>query len=205
MQFPNDKLIIFAKAPIPGQVKKRLIPTLGANGAARLHQEMLEQKLLMAHDNQIAPLELYCWPDRYHPYFQEIQSRYPMQLHSQQGADLGERMADAMQRSINGQGSTVLIGTDSPPLDSTYLTQAFQTLQDGVEAVIGPAEDGGYILIGLSRFDRHIFDSIKWGNDEVYVQTLSKLIRLGYKYVELDTLWDVDRPEDLERLGDFYN
>jgi rSAM/selenodomain-associated transferase 1 len=203
--FPNDKLIIFAKAPIPGQVKKRLIPVLGEQGAAKLHQEMLEQKLRLARDNMIAPVDLYCWPDANHPHFLDIQSRYQLQLHAQQGGHLGERMADAMLKSISEQSHAVLIGTDSPPLDKDYIVKAFQELKNGADAVIGPAEDGGYILIGLSRFDKQIFEDIKWGGEKVYSQTISKLEQLGYNYVELVTLWDVDRPNDLERLGDFYN
>ncbi len=205
MQFPDDRLIIFAKAPIPGQVKKRLMPVLGAMGSAKLHQEMLEQKLRLTHDHQIAPTELHCWPDKLHPYFQEAQIRYALQLHDQQGEDLGQRMAHSMQRSIDRHRNVVLIGTDSPPLDSSYLTHAFQTLQDGANAVIGPAQDGGYILIGLSRFDADIFAEIEWGGRDVCNQTISRLERLSYNHVVLDTLWDVDRPEDLERLGDYYN
>ncbi len=204
MLFPDDKLLIFAKAPIPGQVKKRLIPALGAKGAARLHQEMLKQKLRMANDNQIAQLELHCWPDKHHPYFQEVQSRYSLQLHNQKGGNLGERMAHAMQQSITQHSNTILIGTDSPPLDSDYLIQAFKALQSGADAVIGPAEDGGYILIGLSRFNSEIFQGIKWGGKTVCRQTISICNNIDFDWVELDTLWDVDRPEDLERLGDSY-
>ncbi len=203
MLFPKDKLIVFAKAPIPGQVKKRLIPALGAENAAKLHQEMLEKKLRTVNDNKITHLELYCWPDKHHPYFQEIQSRYSLQLYSQQGADLGERMANAMRRSITEQGNAVLIGTDSPPLDNAYLIQAFQALQDGADAVVGPAEDGGYILLGLSRFDNAIFKDIDWGEKTVFNQTALHLTQLDFNWVELETLWDVDRPEDLERVGIF--
>ncbi len=205
MLFPGDKLVVFAKAPIPGQVKKRLIPALGAEGTARLHQEMLEQKLRIAHDHYIADVELYCWPDTRHPYFQHAQSRYRIQLHPQQGDDLGERMANAMQGYVKDNHNTVLIGTDCPPLDGAYITQAFHALQAGADAVIGPAEDGGYILIGLSRFNSRIFKDIHWGGKDVLSQTLSRLKQLNLDYVVLDTLWDVDRPEDLVRLGDFYN
>ena len=205
MLFPNDKLIIFAKAPIPGQVKRRLVTALGADGAAKLHQEMLEQKLRLAHENMVAPVELYCWPDKEHHHFQEIQARYSLELHTQIGSDLGERMANAMQQSINEHSNAVLIGTDCPPLDKAYLIQAFQALHDGADAVVGPAEDGGYILIGLSRYDNAIFDKIEWGGKEVFSQTASRFSQLGFNWVELETLWDVDRPEDLERLGNFYN
>jgi uncharacterized protein len=205
MLFPDGKLIIFSKAPISGQVKRRLIPVLGADAAAKLHQEMLEQKLRMTLEQRIAPVELYCWPHQHHPYLQDIPSRYSLTLHSQQGSDLGERMAAAIQRSISEQHHVVLIGTDCPPLDRAYLIQAFQALQDGADAVIGPAEDGGYILIGLSRFDRGIFENIEWGTGAVCSQTVTRLKQLDFSYVELNTLWDVDRPEDLERLGKFYD
>jgi len=205
MLFPNDKLIIFSKAPIPGQVKRRLIPALGPDGAAKLHQEMLEQKLRLAHDEKIAPTEIYCWPDKHHQHFQNIQTIYKMQLHSQQGSNLGERMADALERSINENSNAVLIGTDCPPLNQAYLTQAFQTMRDGADAVIGPAKDGGYILIGLSRFDNAIFDDIAWGEQSVFSQTSTKLKQLDFEWTALETLWDVDRPEDLKLLGDFYN
>ncbi len=205
MLFPDGKLIIFSKAPIPGRVKKRLIPILGAEGAAELHQEMLEQKLCMAHDKRIAVTDLYCYPDRNYPYFQQLTSRFALELHNQSGADLGERMVDALQRSVSKHSYAVLIGTDSPPLDSAYLTQAFQALEDGADAVIGPAMDGGYILIGLRRFDRTIFEDIDWGGEEVFSQTSQRLTQLGFDWVELETLWDVDRPEDLERLERFFN
>jgi rSAM/selenodomain-associated transferase 1 len=205
MLFPNDKLIIFAKAPIPGQVKKRLIPALGKKGATKLHQEMLEQKLRLTHDNNIAPVELHCWPDTDHSHFQEIQARYPLKLQHQRGSNLGERMAHAIQQTTKENCNAVLIGTDCPPLDRSYLIQAFQVLQDGAEAVIGPAEDGGYILIGLRRFNNDIFQDIEWGSDRVLSQTKSKLKQLSINHIELDTLWDVDRPEDLIRLGEYYN
>ena len=205
MLFPDGKLIIFSKAPISGRVKRRLIPVIGADAAARLHQEMLEQKLRMTHEQRIAPVELYCWPHKLHPYFRDLPSRYSLTLHNQQGIDLGERMATAVQRSIGEHNHTVLIGTDCPDLDRAYLMQAFQALQDGADAVIGPAEDGGYILIGLSRFNRSVFENIEWGTEAVYSQTVTRLKQLDFSYVELNTLWDVDRPEDLERLGKFYD
>lgn len=201
MLFPSDKLIIFAKAPIPGEAKKRLIPVLGEVGAAELHQKMLEQKLRLIQENSIAPVELHCWPDKSHPYFLDIEARYSLQLHNQQGDNLGERMAHAMQHAIDKHSSTVLIGSDSPPLDREYLITAFQQLHSGADAVIGPAEDGGYVLIGLSHFHSEIFHGIEWSSNKVYQQTQSKFEQLNLNHVKLNTLWDVDRPDDLERLG----
>lgn len=180
-----------------------MIPALGEEKATKLHQDMLEQKLLMAHDHQIASIDLYCYPERDHPYFQQLPSKYAVELHNQTGVDLGERMADAMQRSINKHSNAVLIGTDSPPLDSTYITKAFQALKDGADAVIGPAEDGGYILIGLSRFNNVIFNNIVWGEKDVFKRTIARFSQLGFEWFELETLWDVDTPDDLIRYNKY--
>jgi uncharacterized protein len=203
MLFFDSKLIIFSKAPIPGQVNTRLIPVLGADGAAKLHQDMLEQKLRMTHDKQIAPIELYCWPDKHHPYFQQISSRFTLKLHSQTGADLGKRMASALQQALSNYRQAVIIGTDCPPLDQQYLTEAFQALTQGADAVIGPASDGGYVLLGLSRFDQTIFEGIDWGKESVFSQTIARLRQLEFNYVELTTLWDVDTPDDLIRYNQY--
>jgi glycosyltransferase A (GT-A) superfamily protein (DUF2064 family) len=112
-------------------------------------------------------------------------------------------MAHAMQQVIEEHSSAVLIGSDSPPLDKEYLIAAFQKLHSGADAVIGPAEDGGYVLIGLNHFHSEIFHGIEWGSNKVYQQTKSKFILLNLDYAKLDTLWDVDRPEDLERLKSY--
>lgn len=203
MLFPEAKLIVFSKAPAPGQVKTRLIPALGEDGAARLHQDMLEQKLRLVTENQIAAIDLYCSPDLHHPYFQEIASRFNIDLHTQIGDDLGERMANAMQTTLSTHSLAMIIGTDCPPLDRIYLRDAFQALADGSDAVVGPATDGGYVLLGLRRFDNMLFTGIDWGTNMVYRQTKTRLEQLGFPHVELDTLWDIDRPEDLVLYRDW--
>ncbi len=199
MLFPDGKLIIFSKAPVPGKVKTRLISELGADGAARLHQDMLEQKLRLATDNQIASVALFCSPNKEHPNFQQLQSRFVLELNSQAGDDLGKRMANAMQQALANHKQAVIIGTDCPPLDHLYLIEAFRALDQGADAVIGPASDGGYVLLGLSHFSKKIFEDIDWGGEKVFSQTITKLRQLGLNYVELKTLWDVDRPGDLIR------
>jgi hypothetical protein len=94
----------------------------------------------------------------------------------------------------------VLVGTDCPALTADYLAQAFALLDGGADAVVGPAEDGGYILIGLRRTDKRLFDGVAWGTASVLDETRARLAALGWSWQELETLWDVDRPEDLERL-----
>lgn len=199
MLFSSGKLIILSKAPIPGQVNTRLIPVLGEEGAAKLHQEMLEHKLQLACDQPIAAVDLYCYPNRTHPYFQQLASRFRLVLHNQTGADIGARMANAMQHALSNHRQAVLIGTDCPPLDRPYLIEAFQALAQGADAVIGPASDGGYILLGLTRFEQTIFDGMDWGQESVCAQTITRLRQLQVNYVELTTLWDVDGPADLIR------
>jgi uncharacterized protein len=196
-QFPDARLIIFAKAPEPGQVKTRLIPALGMEGAADLYREMLGQKLQMLSGNRIARTDLYCSPDRRHPFFQQAASSYDLELHSQTGNDLGERMSNALQKTLENNTLAVIIGSDCPPLDLAYLHSAFHALEQGAEAVIGPATDGGYVLLGLRRFEPAIFTDIAWGTDSVLARTRDRLQMLGFSWVELDTLWDLDRPEDL--------
>ncbi len=198
MPLTNSKLIIFSKAPDPGQVKTRLIPALGETGAAQLHQEMLEQKLRLMTETEIATVELHCAPDRQHPYFRQIASSFNLELYTQTGEDLGERMANALQAALGTHSQAVIIGTDSPPLDLAYVTQAFQALQDGADVVIGPAADGGYVLLGLNHYSSGLFTNIDWGTNRVCNQTRARLHQLGFTHVELDTLWDVDRPEDLD-------
>ena len=188
---------------MPGQVNTRLIPALGEVGAAKLHRNMLEQKLQLATDNKIASVDLYCSPDKDHPYFRQILSRFSIDLHIQVGTDLGERMAHALQQALSNHRQAVLIGTDCPPLDHLYMIEAFQALAEGADAVIGPAIDGGYILLGLSRFSHRIFEDIDWGEKSVFSQTISRLRQLAFSYVELKTLWDVDHPEDLIRYKEY--
>ena len=94
----------------------------------------------------------------------------------------------------------ILIGSDCPALRARHLRHADQALRDGADAVFVPCEDGGYALIGLNRVDRRLFDGIAWGGDAVMAETRRRLAALGWQWRELETLWDVDRPEDYERL-----
>jgi len=171
---------------------------MGKTGSAQLHQDMLEQKLKLVTENRIAVVELHCPPDQQHPYFQQAASRFNLELHTQVGDDLGERMANALQDALNTHSQAVIIGTDCPPLDQEYLVSAFQALENGSDAVIGPAADGGYVLLGLRQFHSILFTDMDWGTDTVLNHTKAKLHQLGFTYVELNTLWDVDRPDDLD-------
>lgn len=199
MYFPDARILIFAKAPAPGRVKTRLIPALGAQGAADLSARLLEDTVSRFAAAGLAPIELWCAPDPGADPFPELASRYGLWLYRQQGADLGERMRNAADGALERSSAVVLVGTDCPLLDATYLEQALALLE-GNDAALGSAEDGGYVLLGLKQPASSLFSDMPWGSGRVTSITRERMQALGWKWVELPTLWDLDRPEDLQRL-----
>jgi len=186
-------LQIFAKAPIYGQVKTRLIPKNGAKGATDLHKQFV--RLSLHKFSRLFNVQLWCAPDESHPFFQTCQQEFAISLHRQQGIGLGERMANA----LNSNQPTVLIGSDCPILSPKIIFDAFAALEKDYSVVLSPAEDGGYVLIGMRQLIPEIFTNMPWGTSEVFPITKQRLNALGIKWYQLPTLWDVDRPEDLER------
>ena len=200
LKFPEARLIVFAKAPVPHQVKTRLIPHLGVEGATQLHQQLAWQSISTAAAAQLCPVQLWCAPAIEHPFFQSCQDHFAVTLHQQQGDDLGARMAEAFKETLQDCRYAVIIGTDCPALTRHDLDQALTALREGYDAVIGPAEDGGYVLLGLRLFNASLFENIGWGSAEVLRITRERLAQLHWRCHELTTQWDVDRPEDIERL-----
>jgi len=200
MQFPRAQILIFAKAPEAGKVKTRLIPVLGAEGAADLYRRLLRSTVQWIVAAEIAPLICCCAPDAAHPEFQQLAREQGIRLETQVGADLGERMAQAASCQLASGGPLLLIGGDCPALQAGHLLQALDWLKGGCDAVIGPAEDGGYVLLGLNKSGPALFQGIAWGSDSVLDETRRRLRQLGWQWRELELLWDLDRPADLERL-----
>ncbi|MDX1595207.1 MAG: TIGR04282 family arsenosugar biosynthesis glycosyltransferase, partial [Gammaproteobacteria bacterium] len=194
-----DRLLVFARAPVAGAVKTRLQPALGAAGAAALHRRLLERTVATACAAGVAPVELWCAPDRSHPAFAELAGRGDVTLRNQPSGDLGRRMHDALHDVLDGAGRAVLVGCDCPALTGDDLRAAFAAL-DAHDVVLGPAEDGGYVLVGARRVARPLFDGVEWGGPRVLRQTRARLVALGWRWHELRTFWDVDRPADLPRL-----
>ncbi len=197
------RLIVFARAPVPGAAKTRLIPALGAAGAARLHRRLVTHALAAACAAAPGRVELWCAPNARHPFFAECARRFGVALFAQRGADLGERMHAAMLAggSASGPGAcSVLIGSDIPDLSPDYLRDAIASLERH-QVVLGPAEDGGYVLIGLQRPAPRLFAGIAWGGPTVLAVTRERIATLRLSCFELPALWDLDRPEDLARLG----
>jgi hypothetical protein len=182
-------IIVFAKAPVPGHAKTRLIPRLGAWGAARLQVRLTVAALRTARAARCGPVELHVTARH---------ASFKCDVHLQRGADLGERMQRAFASALRRHRPVILIGTDCPALRPADLRRATRWLRGGCDAVLAPAEDGGYALIGMKRILPRIFERIPWGEAGVYAATAERLA--GRRWRALRTVWDVDRPEDLDRL-----
>ena len=192
-------VIVFAKAPVAGRAKTRLIPALGAQGAAELAERMMHDTLAQAVAAALGPVELCVTPDRAHPSFAAAVHRHGVALTDQGDGDLGQRMSRALERVLRRQRHALLIGTDAPALDANYLRAAAQALQSS-DAVFGPAADGGYTLVGLNQPRPELFTGMRWSHDQVMAHTRLRLTQAGLRHVELPVLHDVDEPADLVHL-----
>lgn len=199
MKTDDCVLIIFTKAPVPGRVNTRLIPALGEDVAKELYLELLRRTLATAASSDINNVRLYCTPDIDHPQLVELAKEFGMSLHPQRGRNLGERMDNALHGILRDQKAAVLAGCDIPELGTEDLAAACEQLCSGRDAVLGPAEDGGFYLIGLSRECRGLFENIEWGQGDVLAEMRRRLQRLGMNVFELPEHWDVDRPRDVAR------
>ncbi|MGE3150716.1 MAG: TIGR04282 family arsenosugar biosynthesis glycosyltransferase [Pseudorhodoplanes sp.] len=189
---------VFAKAPVAGFAKTRLIPVLGPQGAADLQRLLIDLTLRLVHDSPLRPISLWCAPDRSHDLFHRMEEKYGLDLHGQAGEDLGSRMLQAFE-VLTRDRPLILIGTDCPALMPAHLVLCAQALRDGADAAFVPAEDGGYALIGLRKAVPQLFDSISWGTGSVMEQTRRRLQSLQLRHFETEALWDVDTPADYER------
>ena len=204
MQFPDARILFFAKAPVAGQGKTRLAPLLGAQGAADLHTACVRHTVAErcnARLARLAPVILYTTPGTSHPLFAELADRHPVAVRPQHGADLGERMRNAARDCLEEAGAVLLTGTDAPALRNEELLAALQALHGGADVVMTPAEDGGYVLLGLRGDHPGLFSAMPWGGAQVAAMTRARCAAAGLQLVELPVCWDVDRPEDLERLA----
>ena len=190
---------MFAKAPVPGEVKTRLAAILGAYGAAALHSGLVRHALATALAVRAGEVELCCAPDTSHPFFARCAAQFGVPLAPQRGADLGSRMREAIERALASGAVSIVIGCDCAALKAVHLRAAADALARH-DAVIIPAEDGGYVLIGLAVAIPAIFEGIDWGTPAVLRQTRERLGASKVTFVELPALWDVDRPEDYARL-----
>lgn len=193
-------VLIFAKAPRPGRVKTRLIPALGELGATRLYSELLRRQIEWISRQTPYAIELWVTPEEKHPLFQELSSEFVFSISLQEGGDLGERMGHAAEQSLQRHRRVLLLGVDCPALTAAHLRQAVSWLESGSDAVLGPAQDGGYVLLGLNGHHQALFEGHAWGGDDVAQTTRDAMTRIGWMWRELPALWDLDRPDDLAQF-----
>lgn len=193
------RIVIFAKAPIPGYAKTRLIAALGPEGAATLAKKMLLHTVAVARQAAVGPVELCVSPDPEHDCLRALAVGSDVIWSRQSEGDLGMRMATAVQRTLASGENILCIGTDCVELKASHLQKAAIALHQD-SAVIAPALDGGYVLLGLSEFDPNIFKDMVWSTDSVFKETMARIARLNWRVTQLETLRDIDEPEDLHYL-----
>ena len=187
-------VMVLAKAPAPGFAKTRLAPVLGDDGAAALQERLTAHAVATACAACVGPVTLWATPDIAHASFGRLAQRHSIALAVQPDGDLGTRMLAALKAA---DAPALVIGADCPALTQRHLHVSARHLQNGIDAILIPADDGGYVLIGMRRPQPALFAKMAWSTRTVAAETRRRLARLGLSWREPARLWDVDRPEDL--------
>ncbi|MFN8736670.1 MAG: TIGR04282 family arsenosugar biosynthesis glycosyltransferase [Betaproteobacteria bacterium] len=192
-------IAVLARAPVAGAAKTRLSPLLGAAGAARLQARLLEATLAKAVALPDARVTLWVAGDAAHPSVVAAAQHHGVTVLPQQGADLGARMAHAAAHALAAPGvaAALVIGTDCPALRTAHLEQAAAALARH-PVVLVPAEDGGYVLLGLRAPQPALFEGVAWGGPQVLAATRQRIAAAGLRHVELPALPDLDTPADYQ-------
>lgn len=189
-------LMVFIKNPERGQVKTRLAIDLGDDKALEVYHKLLEQ-------TRNVSLSVKCSKQLWYASFVDQNDEWPEVFFTkkqQEGSDLGERMKMAFETAFAEDfGKVVIIGGDCPQLDGSTLEEAFARLDD-FPVVVGPANDGGYYLLGMNRF-YNLFDGIEWSTTSVLNDSIKKMRQLGLKYFKLPELIDLDTIDDYKKLS----
>ncbi|HAX20903.1 MAG TPA: glycosyltransferase [Hydrogenophaga sp.] len=193
------RIVIFAKAPVAGLAKTRLIPALGAQGAALLATALLDHAVAQALASGVGPVELCVTPAPADPLWSGLALQATLTWSDQGDGDLGERMARAAQRVLDAGEPVLLMGTDCPDLTAGRIREAAASLI-AADATLVPAFDGGYVLLGLNHFDASLFAGIAWSTATVAQETRRRVEQLGWSLQNLPTLHDIDEPADLRWL-----
>ena len=191
----HNQLVVFARPPVPGKVKTRLAREVGDDKAAQIYRELLDHAFQMIES---LPKDIKCaiaWDN-------SNNNRAEYTKHHrwiQPSGNLGEKMSWAISHSIEkGAGKAMIIGTDCPTITLSTITDAFQTL-DNAEVVLGPAEDGGYYLVGAKQVIPALFPDLQWGTNLVLQETIKSLENAGISYSLLDLKYDIDTWDDWKR------
>jgi len=189
-------LLQFSRSPERGRVKTRMIPHLSPAEACDLHCDLTLWTCRRLLEAALGDVEMAVAGDAAHPLFDRCRDLGVKRVSAQRGSDLGERMYNAIREGLASHDGVILVGSDCPGIDAAYLGRAAAALQ-GSDMVLGPATDGGYVLIGARTITAAIFRGIPWGTGEVFARTRDTLQRLGFNWTELPPLTDIDRPQDL--------
>ncbi len=192
------RLMIFAKGPVPGRVKTRLAGRWGGYGACRVYKQLLGRTAQVAFAVPDCSREIRFAGS--HPYLRALARRYRMGLRPQSPGDLGQRMAGALREASGAGELGVIVGGDCATLAPEMIDRAFRELESGADLVLGPALDGGYLLIGARRSPAALMRGVEWGSERVLAQTLRRARRLKLSVALLEPLMDVDRPADVKHL-----
>ena len=190
-------LLLFAKSPIAGQVKTRLLPTCTATQAAEIAKILMEESIRKATSFWNGPVLLCIWPNQDDKFVQLMASRYAISVVSQAEGDLGEKMLAAF--GCHGYPAAIM-GCDAPQVADAALSETFTHLLVG-DNVLGGSEDGGYYLIGLANACPFLFENIKWGSDSVLQATLRRAQLHSLEFIRLPELNDVDTWEDVLQVA----
>ncbi|MBO0759172.1 MAG: TIGR04282 family arsenosugar biosynthesis glycosyltransferase [Bradyrhizobiaceae bacterium] len=191
-----EPIAIAVLSKAPGSAKTRLRPVLGAEGAAALQTRLIARTLETALAAGTGPVTLWAAPDETHPAFRTLVLRPGLALARQPEGDLGRRMEVALASAC----PALVIGTDCPALAPNHLRDAAEVLRSGIDVVLIPVDDGGYALIGARNPHSQLFTDMAWGTATIMADTRRRMTDLGLSWRELEQLWDVDVPADLERL-----
>jgi rSAM/selenodomain-associated transferase 1 len=200
MKHPRCRTLVFAKAPMPGRVKTRLHAVLEPEDCAALHARLVRLTLDKLTRSRLCPVELWCAPDCADAFFRDCRHDYGIELRTQAGDDLGQRMHNALRSSLETCDAAVLVGTDCPSLSRTDIDTTCGHLLAGTDVVLGPATDGGYYLVGLRQPRPELFTGIAWGRGEVLAQTLARACQQALQVHLLPRRDDLDTPADYRRF-----
>jgi len=193
-------LYLFAKAPVPGNVKTRLQPRLGSEGCAALAVQMLYQSIKKIANHWPGKFVLCVTPDQENPHFMSLSDHYRCEVIRQSGSNLGDRILGALGHGIAESGAAVVMGCDVPQITGRVIADAWEHMQQG-ENIVGPTFDGGFYLLGLHALRQEIFEGIEWGEDTVMDQLQRQTEQIGVSIRRLAILRDIDRWEDLKWLA----
>lgn len=206
-RYPRGAVALYAKAPVLGQVKTRMQALLGEEGALSLHKALIQYVFRNLDESQLCPIQLWVTQPQTPAKINNLHDELFLTLcnksniFNQSGVDLGAKMAFTARQILKSHDYVVLVGSDCASVDASYLEQALQALEAGKQIVLGPAEDGGYVLLGLRIAPDCLFEQMPWGEAEVMAITRQNLTAAGISWFELESRWDVDRPQDLPRLA----